>query len=643
MSGNNPGYLEGKIMDQNPNCEKSNHNQNEKLSRRQQRFKKTGPTVRLTALTLGLIICVINLLIVFKDYDASSNENLLLFTLYQVGQGVFLAFFLWFYIKINTVIVPLALKLSVRFWKATKLSDEDASAMSHSGYYDSDGYFVSDLSVYQVRRVLITLAIVQIPLSLIAMGVYFLAFKIYPEHMRASLLYAVAYLVLFTSIVAFLFIWEICRLKGRTLFENKSVFLLVIPALLSFALMMYALATTPNNLISSEECKHKRTEDVGSLLPGEKTYGYEDGKQCFDCNTFLGANKYLAPTGAISSGFEYEMSDGENTCIITGMGSCTDEELIIPSVIDGYLVVGIYAGLNSNVVSVEIQEGVENIGWNILNDCPNLRTVSIPSSVKDIPSELFVNCPALESITVASENKWYLCVDGILYSKETGEILMVPNGIRGEIVLRDGISELPDLSYRTAVTSIVIPEGITSIGTNAFSGCASLKKVTLPSTITAIELGYGGAFNGCINLSEIVVNEGNKNYFSCSGILYNKADNTVAWIPENIEGELTFPSGTSEVAAHAFRFRAKITNVVIDGEISKIGCYAFDSCTSLTTATISAKVTFIDDSAFADCSALSDIYFLGTVEQWNAIEKYYTWDSGAGNYTVHCTDGNITK
>ena len=63
--------------------------------------------------------------------------------------------------------------------------------------------------------------------------------------------------------------------------------------ILAFVLMRVAFAKTPNTLISAEECEHKRTEDVGSLLPGEKTYGYEDGERCFDCKTFLGADQYL--------------------------------------------------------------------------------------------------------------------------------------------------------------------------------------------------------------------------------------------------------------------------------------------------------------------------------------------------------------
>lgn len=626
-------------MEQNPNSGNFDHNQSEKQLKRQRRFKKTGPVIRLIALILGLIICVINLFVVFKNYDASSAGGLLLFTLYQVGQGVFLAFFLWFYLKINAVVVPRAIKGSYRFWKATKLPEDYVGW----GYYDSHGYYVDGEAVYQTTRGIITLIIVQAPLSMIAMGIFQLGFFTFPTHMRASLLYTVSYLVLFALIVVFAFIWEICKLKGKTLFEKKSAFLLLIPAILAFVLMRVAFAKTPNTLISAEECEHKRTEDVGSLLPGEKTYGYEDGERCFDCKTFLGADQYLPPTGVMSSGFEYEKLDDRTTCKITGMGSCTDEELIIPSVIDGCLVVGLYADLSSNVVSVEIPEGIETLYWNIFNDCPNLKTISISSSVKDIPLDLFDCCFSLESITVAPENTWYLSVDGILYSKETGAVLKVPNGIRGEIALRDGISELPDLSDRTAVTSIVIPEGITAIGTNAFSGCTSLEKVTLPSTLTSIELGYGGAFNGCANLSEIVVNEGNKNYFSHSGILYNKADNTVAWIPENIGGELTFPDGTSEIVDYAFRFHANVTSAEIDGEISRIGCCAFEGCTALTTATISATVTLIDDFAFSDCPALTDIYFLGTVEQWDAIEKFYYWDESTYNYTVHCTDGSITK
>ena len=92
-----------------------------------------------------------------------------------------------------------------------------------------------------------------------------------------------------------------------------------------------------------------------------------------------------------------------------------------------------------------------------------------------------------------------------------------------------------------------------------------------------------------------------------------------------------------------YGFESENGEVVIPDSETEIGCSAFEGCTALTTATISATVTLIDDFAFSDCPALTDIYFLGTVEQWDAIEKFYYWDESTYNYTVHCTDGSITK
>ena len=68
--------------------------------------------------------------------------------------------------------------------------------------------------------------------------------------------------------------------------------------------------------------------------------------------------------------------------------------------------------------------------------------------------------------------------------------------------------------------------------------------------------------------------------------------------------------------------------------MTSIGSYAFDGCSSLTSIEIAAGVTSIGSNAFNGCSNLEAIYYNGTEEQWNAIEKGTDWDFGCGNYEV---------
>lgn len=597
-------------------------------------IKRVGIKARIALLLLTMAVMVVGLFIDMFSLKYDGALDFLVTSIYNLGLACMGCALLWSAFKL-TCSLPKAFRLAVAFFRR---------------------YFKNRTWAYgfEIRAVLLAcLFIIGLPGTIISIFVW-LVIKLFgsPIGISEMCLLGLAMIIGCSSLCEMALRWDIGALKGLKfgkIFDSRSKIkhfaMFAVAIILAIVAAVSVGKTQKENapIIPSENCAHVNVINVGDKAPEEKTFGYKDGKKCTDCAVIINADEFIAPTGKMSSGFEYEIHENGKSCTITGMGSCTDTELIIPSVIDGYWVAEIRAYLNSDVVSVEFLEGINTLYWELFYECYNLKTVIIPASTQNIPASAFDNCASLESITVAPENKRYVSMNGVVYDKESGNVLVVPNHVYGDIVLPDFVHELPSFWGKTEITSIVIPEGITYIGTNAFSGCTSLEKVTIPSSVTSIELGYGGAFNDCTNLSAFVVNEGNKNYYSHSGILYNKADNTIAWIPENIGGKLTFPSGTSEIAAAAFRFRAKITNVVFDGEISKIGCYAFDSCTALTTVTISEKVTFIDDSAFADCSALCDIYFLGTVEQWNAIEKYYNWDSGTGNYTVHCTDGDITK
>ena len=100
--------------------------------------------------------------------------------------------------------------------------------------------------------------------------------------------------------------------------------------------------------------------------------------------------------------------------------------------------------------------------------------------------------------------------------------------------------------------------------------------------------------------------------------------------------------GVTSIKEHAFAGCTSLTSVEIPGSVSTLGPSVFKSCSSLTSVTFSVGLTSFGEKLFEKCVNLSDISYLGTVEEWNAIQKGRGWNEDIPATLVTCSNGNVS-
>ena len=113
---------------------------------------------------------------------------------------------------------------------------------------------------------------------------------------------------------------------------------------------------------------------------------------------------------------------------------------------------------------------------------------------------------------------------------------------------------------------------------------------------------------------------------------------------------IIIPNSLTGIGNRAFEGCTSLKSITIPNSVTWIGDHAFYYCTSLASVTIPNSVTHIENHAFKGCSSLTTINYVGTKEQWEAINKgredfrgYYReyWKEDSNIRVVHCTDGDI--
>ena len=180
--------------------------------------------------------------------------------------------------------------------------------------------------------------------------------------------------------------------------------------------------------------------------------------------------------------------------------------------------------------------------------------------------------------------------------------LTVPDELDGYPVQEIGEDAF---SFCNSLTSVILPDSLSSIGDDAFSRCSFLTSITLPDSLTSIG---GNPFSGCSSLAEIDVSPDNPVFVQIDGVLYEKATKTLICYPAGKAGDsFAVPDGILAIGNSAFYYCDALTSITLPDGLTSIGDFAFSGCYSLTSVTLPDGLTSIGDFAFFYCSSLTSV------------------------------------
>lgn len=288
----------------------------------------------------------------------------------------------------------------------------------------------------------------------------------------------------------------------------------------------------------------------------------------------------------------------------------SDENVVIPASFEGKTVVTIsneafYAA--ENLKQVTIPEGVKHINYQAFKYCTNLTTVNLPTTLETIGTGAFEYCAKLTNLSLPAGLK---TIEAKAFADcKALTTIIIPDGVTSienhvfsyctaltSAVLPAGINKIGygAFDHCVALTEITIPAAVKSIGQFAFYYCEGLKNVVFGNGISdAVIDPY--AFSGCsgltsINLPNGVTTLGDYAFMYCSGLT-----------------SVTLSEGLSSIGVCCFEGCNSLTGITIPGTVNKISGNAFSKCTALTSVELKGGPETIDYYAFYDCEALTTI------------------------------------
>lgn len=261
---------------------------------------------------------------------------------------------------------------------------------------------------------------------------------------------------------------------------------------------------------------------------------------------------YTSSKEVYSRGLEYELSSDQSYYKVKSIGTCTDSDIIIPTVYRGKLVkvIGDSAFLGTNITSISIPESITSIEDSAFYWCGSLLEIVIPNSVTDLGNRVFYEC-ALQNITLSNK------------------------------LINIGAEAFYKCDYLTEIT---LPDSVKNIYSSAFANCSNLSKVNYTGTINQWAQ---------IQFTDTLANP----IFYSRNLYINNELVTVANITE-----------TTVINKHAFAVCESLTSIILSNTVINVNDYAFSGCKNVVNISIGNQVKSIGSDAFSNCRSLPSLY-----------------------------------
>ena len=269
-----------------------------------------------------------------------------------------------------------------------------------------------------------------------------------------------------------------------------------------------------------------------------------------------------------------------------------------------------------SLTNIDIPKSVRNIGISAFSHCNSLTSINIPDGVTTIEDYAFAFCTSLSSITIPSsvvtigdnpfvgchadlhnKSKAFVYEDNVLFNKDKTTIISYRSK-ETSYIIPNSVTSIGTQAFRgsESLKNIIIPNSVTSIGTYAFALCTSLGSITIPSSVVAID---GNPFCGC---HADLFNE-SKAFLYEEDVLFNK-DKTTLISYRAKETNYTIPASVTSIGKNAFGRCETLKSITIPNSVTSIGKGAFVNCNSLASINIPESVTSIEVGAFYGCDSL---------------------------------------